>query len=234
MFRFLVFGFRFVSVFGLFTITMWLLVFMLLVTVGIVAIRRFFVSVRIMLAVFVLLGILVSISVIQRADSGWLSPSVFFDVIVFGWDGIVTVFDIQVLFFVLFLSIGILTNFFDGRINVAVIVLGSVVLFFVSVGIAITMLLVSAISWLFVTVGIVAIGWLVTVGIMAIGWLVSVVVSTIRWLFVTVRIVAIGWLVSVVVSTIRWLFVTVGIVAIGWLVYVVVSTIRWLFVTIGI
>merc|ERR1712141_479669 len=184
MFRFLVFGFRFVSVFGLFTITMWLLVFVLFVTVGIVAIRRFFVSVRIMLAVFVLLGILVSISVsgIQRADSGWLSPSVFFDVIVFGWDGIVTVFDIQVLFFVLFLSIGILTNFFDGRINVVVIVLGSVVLFFVSVGIAITMLLVSAISWLFVTVGIVAIGWLVTVGIVAIGWL----VSTIRWLFVTV------------------------------------------------
>ena len=138
------------------TITMWLLVFVLFVTVrlrlvsvvvrwlfvtvGIVAIRRFFVSVRIMLAVFVLLGILVSISVsgIQRADSGWLSPSVFFDVIVFGWDGIVTVFDIQVLFFVLFLSIGILTNFFDGRINVAVIVLGSVVLFFVSVGIAAT------------------------------------------------------------------------------------------------
>ena len=138
------------------TITMWLLVFVLFVTVrlrlvsvvvrwlfvtvGIVAIRRFFVSVRIMLAVFVLLGILVSISVsgIQRPDSGWLSPSVFFDVIVFGWDGIVTVFDIQVLFFVLFLSIGILTNFFDGRINVAVIVLGSVVLFFVSVGIAAT------------------------------------------------------------------------------------------------
>ena len=138
------------------TITMWLLVFVLFVTVrlrlvsvvvrwlfvtvGIVAIRRFFVSVRIMLAVFVLLGILVSISVsgIQRADSGWLSPSVFFDVIVFGWDGIVTVFDIQVLFFVLFLSIGILTNFFDGRINVVVIVLGSVVLFFVSVGIAAT------------------------------------------------------------------------------------------------
>ena len=135
---------------------MWLLVFMLLVTVrlrlvsvvvrwlfvtvGIVAIRRFFVSVRIMLAVFVLLGIIVAISVsgIQRADSGWLSPSVFFDVIVFGWDGIVTVFDIQVLFFVLFLSIGILTNFFDGRINVVGIVLGSVVLLFVSVGIAAT------------------------------------------------------------------------------------------------
>merc|ERR1712051_519321 len=172
-----------------------------------------------MLAVFVLLGVLVSISGIQRADSGWLSPSVFFDVIVFGWDGIVTVFDIQVLFFVLFLSIGILTNFFDGRINVAVIVLGSVVLFFVSVGIAITMLLVSAISWLFVTVGIVAIGWLVTVGIVAIGWL----VSTIRWLFVTVGIMTICWLVSVVVSTIRWLFVTVGIVAIG-----------WLFVTVGV
>ena len=138
------------------TITMWLLVFVLLVTVrlrlvsvvvrwlfvtvGIVAIRRFFVSVRIMLAVFVLLGIIVAISVsgIQRADSGWLSPSVFFDVIVFGWDGIVTVFDIQVLFFVLFLSIGILTNFFDGRINVVGIVLGSVVLLFVSVGIAAT------------------------------------------------------------------------------------------------
>merc|ERR1712043_69322 len=207
MFRFLVFGFRFVSVFGLFTINMWLLVFMLLVTVGIAAIRRFFVSVRIMLAVFVLLGILVSISVsgIQRPDSGWLSPSVFFDVIVFGWDGIVTVFDIQVLFFVLFLSIGIFTNFFDGRINVVVIVLGSVVLFFVSIRIAITMLLVSAISWLFVTVGIVAIGWLVTVGIVAIGWL----VSTIRWLFVTVGIMTICWLVSVVVSTIRWLFVTV-------------------------
>merc|ERR1712141_489416 len=189
MFRFLVFGFRFVSVFGLFTITMWLLVFVLFVTVGIVAIRRFFVSVRIMLAVFVLLGILVSISVsgIQRADSGWLSPSVFFDVIVFGWDGIVTVFDIQVLFFVLFLSISIFTDFFDGIINVAGVVLRSVV-FFVSVRITITMLLVSAIHRILVTVGIVAIGRLVSV----------VIVSAVRGLLVTIGFLAIGRLVFVV------------------------------------
>ena len=86
------------------------------------------------MTVSVLLRILVSISVsvIQRADSGWPSPSVFFDVIVFGWNGIVTVFDIQGLFFVVFLSISIFTDFFDGIINVAGVVLRSVG-FFVSV-----------------------------------------------------------------------------------------------------
>ena len=86
------------------------------------------------MTVSVLLRILVSISVsvIQRADSGWPSPSVFFDVIVFGWNGIVTVFDIQGLFFVIFLSISIFTDFFDGIINVAGVVLRSVG-FFVSI-----------------------------------------------------------------------------------------------------
>merc|ERR1719436_1985209 len=98
---------------------------------------------RILVSVSVLLRILVSISVIQRADSGWPSPSVFFDVIVFGWNGIVTVFDIQGLFFVIFLSISIFTDFFDGIINVAGVVLRSVG-FFVSIR-TITMLLVSTI-----------------------------------------------------------------------------------------
>ena len=84
------------------------------------------------MTVSVLLRILVSVSVIQRADSGWPSPSVFFDVIVFGWNGIVTVFDIQGLFFVIFLSISIFTDFFDGIINVAGVVLRSVG-FFVSI-----------------------------------------------------------------------------------------------------
>merc|ERR1711918_274405 len=87
------------------------------------------------MTVSVLLRIMVSISVsgVQRADSSWASPSVFFDVIVFGWDGIVTVFDIQGLFFVFFLSTGIFTDFFHGSFNVVGIVLGSV-MFFVSVG----------------------------------------------------------------------------------------------------
>ena len=99
-----------------------------------VSVRWSFVSVRVLMTVSVLLRILVSISVsvIQRADSGWPSPSVFFDVIVFGWNGIVTVFDIQGLFFVIFLSISIFTDFFDGIINVAGVVLRSVG-FFVSI-----------------------------------------------------------------------------------------------------
>ena len=84
------------------------------------------------MTVSVLLRILVSVSVIQRADSGWPSPSVFFDVIVFGRDGIVTVLDIQGLCFVVFLSISVFTDFFDGIINVAGVVLLSVG-FFVSV-----------------------------------------------------------------------------------------------------
>merc|ERR1719190_310010 len=112
---------------------------------------------RILVSVSGLLRILVTVSVIQRADSGWPSPSVFFDVIVFGWDGIVTVFDIQGLGFVVFLSISVFTDFLDGIINVAGVVLLSVG-FFVSVRITITMLLVSAIHLLLVTVGIVAIG----------------------------------------------------------------------------
>merc|ERR1719242_1990748 len=86
----------------------WLFSVLGFVTVGLFTITRFlvsvgwpFVSVRVLMTVSVLLGILVSISVsvIQRADSGWPSPSVFFHVIVFGWNGIVTVFDIQGLFF---------------------------------------------------------------------------------------------------------------------------------------
>ena len=99
-----------------------------------VSVRWSFVSVRVLMTVSVLLRILVSISVsvIQRADSGWPSPSVFFDVIVFGWNGIITVFDIQGLFFVIFLSISIFTDFFDGIINVAGVVLRSVG-FFVSI-----------------------------------------------------------------------------------------------------
>ena len=108
--------------------------FKLTITRFLVSVGWPFVSVRVLMTVSVLLGILVSISVsvIQRADSGWPSPSVFFDVIVFGWNGIVTVFDIQGLFFVVFLSISIFTDFFDGIINVAGVVLRSVG-FFVSV-----------------------------------------------------------------------------------------------------
>ena len=108
--------------------------FKLTITRFLVSVGWPFVSVRVLMTVSVLLGILVSISVsvIQRADSGWPSPSVFFDVIVFGWNGIVTVFDIQGLFFVVFLSISIFTDFFDGIINVGGIVLRSVG-FFVSV-----------------------------------------------------------------------------------------------------
>merc|ERR1719325_537583 len=106
---------------------------------------------------------------------------------VFGWNGIVTVFDIQGLFFVVFLSISIFTDFFDGIINVAGVVLRSVG-FFVSVRITITMLLVSAIHRILVTIGIVAIGRLVSV----------VIVSAVRGLLVTIGIMAICWLVSVV------------------------------------
>ena len=106
--------------------------FKLTITRFLVSVGWPFVSVRVLMTVSVLLRILVSISVIQRADSGWPSPSVFFDVIVFGWNGIVTVFDIQGLFFVVFLSISIFTDFFDGIINVAGVVLRSVG-FFVSV-----------------------------------------------------------------------------------------------------
>merc|ERR1712038_1925608 len=203
------------------------------------------------MTVSVLLRILVSISVsvIQRADSGWPSPSVFFDVIVFGWNGIVTVFDIQGLFFVIFLSISIFTDFFDGIINVAGVVLRSVG-FLVSIRTAITMLLVSAIHRPLVTVGFVAIGrlvsvvivsavsWLlVTIGLLAIGRLVFVVVvPTVSWrLLVTIGFLAICWLVSVVaVSAINRLLVTVGIIAICWLVSVVaVSAINRLLVTVS-
>ena len=107
------------------------------ITRPLVSVRWPFVSVRVLMTVTILLGILasISVSVIQRADSGWPSPSVFFDVIVFGWNGIVTVFDIQGLFFVFFLSTGIFTDFFHGSFNMVGIVLGSV-MFFVSVGIA--------------------------------------------------------------------------------------------------
>ena len=108
--------------------------FKLTITRLLVSVRWPFVSVRVLMTVTILLGILasISVSVIQRADSGWSSPSVFFDVIVFGWNGIVTVFDIQGLFFVVFLSISIFTDFFDGIINVTGVVLRPVG-FFVSV-----------------------------------------------------------------------------------------------------
>merc|ERR1712223_501301 len=248
--------FRFLPILDL----LWLFSVFGFVTVGLftitrlpVSVRWSFVSVRVLMTVSVLLRILVSISVsvsvIQRADSGWPSPSVFFDVIVFGWNGIVTVFDIQGLFFVIFLSISIFTDFFDGIINVTGVVLRSVG-FFVSIRTAITMLLVSAIHRPLVTVGIVAIGrlvsvvivsavsWLlVTIGFLAIGRLVFVVVvPTVSWrLLVTIGFLAIAWLVTVVVvSSISWLLITVGIMAICWLVSVVaVSAINRLLVTVS-
>merc|ERR1719411_693473 len=202
--------FGFVTV-GVFTISR----FLVSVRWPFVTVRRCFVSIRVLMTVSVLLRILVSVSVIQRADSGWPSPSVFFDVIVFGRDGIVTVLDIQGLCFVVFLSISVFTDFFDGIINVAGVVLLSVG-FFVSVRITITMLLVSAIHRLLVTVGILPIGWLVSV----------VVVPTISWRLVTIGFLAIGWLlITVGIMTICWLGSVVAVSAIHRLLVVTVTTI---------